>query len=155
MVIDRPENSKPIRCITINKYRKNADIKSLNYIESVLAKIKALEAGVDDAILMDESGITEATTENIFIVKDGKLYTPKYNILKGITRKVVMENFKVKEEMVYTYEWMDANEIFLTGTGAGITPVIEINGIKKSIGPITKEVMKKYNELKLQGEPLL
>jgi len=104
---------------------------------------------------MDESGITEATTENIFIVKDGKLYTPKYNILKGITRKVVMENFKVKEEMVYTYEWMDANEIFLTGTGAGITPVIEINGIKKSIGPITKEVMKKYNELKLQGEPLL
>ena len=133
------------------------EIKSLNYLNSILAKIEANNAGADEAIILDPNGfICEATGENIFIVKDGKLFTPPSTsgTLPGITASVIKEiaqklGYQVIEKGITVTELYSADEAFLTGTAAEVMPIREVN--KRQIGegkmgPITRQILKKFME---------
>ncbi len=133
------------------------EIKSLNYLNSILAKIEANNAGADEAIILDPNGfICEATGENIFIVKDGKLFTPPSTsgALPGITANVIKEiaqklGYQVIEKGITVTELYNADEAFLTGTAAEVMPIREVN--KRQIGegkmgPITRQILKKFME---------
>jgi branched-chain amino acid aminotransferase len=134
------------------------EIKSLNYLNSILAKIEANINGVDEAICLDKNGyVCEGVAENIFIVKNGKLFTPPSytGALPGITAQEVMKlarglGFEVEEKNITPYELFNAEEVFFTGTAAEIIPVREIN--KRTInsakpGPITKKLMEEFAKL--------
>jgi branched-chain amino acid aminotransferase len=134
------------------------EIKSLNYLNSILAKIEANISGVDEAICLDKNGyVCEGVAENIFIVKNGKLFTPPSytGALPGITAQEVMKlarrlGFEVEEKNITPYELFNAEEVFFTGTAAEIIPVREIN--KRTInsakpGPITRKLMEEFSKL--------
>ncbi len=132
-------------------------IKSLNYLNHIMAKIEANNAGVDEGILLNSRGfVTEACTENIFIVKNGIIKTPPIadGALDGITRKVVIElaiaaGFKVIEESMTQYDLYTADECFLTGTAAEIIPVRSIDGrtITHSPGPIYPKLQESFKHV--------
>jgi branched-chain amino acid aminotransferase len=128
------------------------------YVNSAFAKSEALARGFDEAIVMDQRGhVVEGSAENIFIVREGKLITPPItdNILEGITRKTVLElandlKIPIEERSIDRTELIYADEVFLCGTGAKISPVSEIDGQKigsKQIGPISKQIQDKYFSL--------
>jgi branched-chain amino acid aminotransferase len=134
------------------------EIKSLNYLNSILAKIEANISGVDEAICLDKNGfVCEGVAENIFIIKNGKLFTPPSytGALQGITAEAVMElarklGYEVIEKNITPYELFNAEEVFFTGTAAEIIPVKEIN--KRTIGngmpgSITKKLMDEFPKL--------
>lgn len=134
------------------------EIKSLNYLNSILAKIEANTVGVDDAICLDKTGfICEGVAENIFMVKDGEIATPPIctGALDGITRRFVMQlarklGYIVVERNMTPNEMFNADEVFFTGTAAEIAPVREIN--KRVIndgkpGPITRRLMQEFSKL--------
>jgi branched-chain amino acid aminotransferase len=134
------------------------EIKSLNYLNSILAKIEANINGVDEAICLDKNGyVCEGVAENIFIVKNGRIYTPPSytGALPGITAETVKElarnlGYEVIEKNITPYELFTADEVFFTGTAAEIVPVREIN--KRQIGngkpgPITKRLMEEFSRL--------
>jgi branched-chain amino acid aminotransferase len=134
------------------------EIKSLNYLNSILAKIEANISNVDEAICLDKNGfICEGVAENIFIVKEGKLYTPPSytGALPGITSQEVIKlakklGFEVEEKNITPYELFNAEEVFFTGTAAERVPVREIN--KRTIndgrpGPLTKKLMEEFSKL--------
>ena len=134
------------------------EIKSLNYLNSILAKIEANINGVDEAICLDKNGyVCEGVAENIFIVKNGRIYTPPSytGALPGITAEAVKElarnlGYEVIEKNITPYELFTADEVFFTGTAAEIVPVREIN--KRQIGngkpgPITKRLMEEFSRL--------
>jgi branched-chain amino acid aminotransferase len=138
------------------------EIKSLNYLNSVMAKLEALDAGADDALMLDRSGfVSEATTTNLFIVKDGELFTPTTaaGILPGVTRKRVIElvpdlGYKVHEKGLTPYEVTNADEAFLTGTLAEIVPLVKVRGIEigdGKPGPITKKVIEAF--IRIRSNP--
>ena len=112
------------------------EVKSLNYLNSILAKLDANTYNADEAILLTPSGyVCEGTAENIFLVKNGEIFTPPTytGALPGITRQVIMEiaeknGIKTKEKLITVHELFNADEIFFTGTGAEIMPVVEVNG---------------------------
>jgi len=133
------------------------EIKSLNYLNSILAKIEANNAGVDEAIILDTNGfICEGTAENIFIVKDGKIMTPPSTSgpLHGITAGVVKEiaqsiGYQVIEKGITVVDLYEADEAFVTGTAAEIMPIREVN--KRQIGegrmgPVTRKILEKFRE---------
>ena len=113
----------------------NPQLKTLNYLNNILAKIEATNAGVDEALLLNAQGyVTECTGENIFYVKGGRLVTPPpyVGILKGITRETVMHlarevGLQVAEEVFTRHDLYTAEEVFLTGTAAEIVPVVKID----------------------------
>jgi len=132
------------------------------YVNSVLALAEARSKGFDEALLMDASGyIVEGSGENIFIVRNGKLYTPPSHasILEGITRDTVIKlavdsGMSVEERPITREEVYTADEVFLTGTAAEITPVVEVDG--KPIGngapgPVTKKLAELYVKV-VRGE---
>ncbi|MGC8999219.1 MAG: branched-chain-amino-acid transaminase [Candidatus Bathyarchaeia archaeon] len=134
------------------------EIKSLNYLNSILAKIEANINGVDEAICLDKNGfVCEGVAENIFIVKNGRIYTPPSytGALPGITAETVKElaknlGYEVVEKNITPYELFTADEVFFTGTAAEIVPVREIN--KRQIGngkpgPVTKRLMEEFSKL--------
>ena len=134
------------------------EVKSLNYLNSILGKIESNIAGVDEAICLDKTGfVCEGVAENIFIVKGGKIFTPPTSTgaLRGITRALVMRlaeklGYPMNEANITASELFTADEVFLTGTAAEITPVREIN--KRTIGggkpgPITKKLMQEFYKL--------
>jgi branched-chain amino acid aminotransferase len=134
------------------------EIKSLNYLNSILAKIEANIAGVDEAICLDKRGfVCEGAAENIFMVKDGEIVTPPIctGALAGITRRVAMKlarklGYQVVERNITPNELFNAEEVFLTGTAAEIVPVREIN--KRVIGngkpgPVTQRLMEEFQKL--------
>jgi len=134
------------------------EIKSLNYLNSILAKIEANISGVDEAICLDKNGyVCEGVAENIFIVKNRKLFTPPSctGALPGITAEEVIKlargmGFEVEEKNITPYELFNAEEVFFTGTAAEIVPVREIN--KRAInnakpGPVTKKLMEEFSRL--------
>jgi branched-chain amino acid aminotransferase len=134
------------------------EVKSLNYLNSILAKIEANNAGVEEAICLDRNGfVSEGVAENIFIVKEGKIFTPPSwsGALPGITQKEVMKlakklGYEVQEKNITPNELFNADEVFFTGTAAEIIPVIEINGRKISDGkpgPITKTLIEEFKKL--------
>jgi branched-chain amino acid aminotransferase len=134
------------------------EIKSLNYLNSILAKIEANITGVDDAICLDKQGfICEGVAENIFIVKNGEVVTPPIctGSLDGITRRFVMQlsrkmGYTTVEKNITPNELFTAEEVFFTGTAAEIAPVREIN--KRIIndgkpGPVTRRLIQEFSKL--------
>jgi len=144
----------------------NPAIKSLNYLNNILAKIEANNGGCEEAIMLNAEGfVAECTGDNIFIVKGNQLFTPPLSAgaLYGITRGVVMDlarqaGLQVSEPNLTRYDLFNADECFLTGTGAEVVPVVKIDGrvIGSGIpGPRTRELVKKYHELvQSSGEPI-
>ena len=125
-----------------------------NYMNSMLALKEALETGYDEALLLDANGyVMEGSGENIFIVRDGVLYTPDLtSCLDGITRRTVMqladeEGLQVVEKRITRDEVYIADEAFFTGTAAEVTPIREVDGRaigSGSRGPITEKLQSKY-----------
>lgn len=145
---------------TIRNHSKalNPTIKSMNYLNNILAKIECLRAGAAEGIMLNTDGyVAECTGDNIFIVKDNEVFTPPVSagILIGITRNVVIElakeaNITVKEEQLTEDDLYNADECFLTGTAAEIIPVANIDGRKIATGKpgkITLSLLKKYQKL--------
>jgi branched-chain amino acid aminotransferase len=134
------------------------EVKSLNYLNNVLAKIESNSAGIEEAIYLDQAGfVCEGTAENVFMIKEGKISTPPTSTgaLRGITRTVVMTlaakiGYSVVERNITPNELLTADEVFLTGTAAEIIPVREVNkrvvGNGK-LGPITKRLMQEFYKL--------
>lgn len=136
----------------------NPQIKSLNYLNNILAKIEAINGGYDEAIMLDSLGyVAECTGDNIFIVKSNHLYTPPQcmGTLRGITRDTVLEIAKankipVHEHVVTRHEVYISDECFLTGTAAEIIPVVKVDGRTIGAGKpgkLTLSLMKKFKEL--------
>ena len=136
----------------------NPQIKSLNYLNNILAKIEAINAGCDEAIMLDHLGyVAECTGDNIFIVKKEHLYTPPQcmGTLRGITRDSVLEiartaKIPVHEHVVTRHEVYISDECFLTGTAAEIIPVVKVDGRVIGTGKpgkATLSLMKKFKEL--------
>ncbi len=144
----------------------NPAIKSLNYLNNILAKIEANNAGVEEAVMLNAEGfVAECTGDNLFIVKNGALCTPPLSAgaLYGITRKTVIElaeeaGLKVSEPNLTRYDLFNADECFLTGTGAEIVPVVKIDGRVIGTGkpgPVTRQLEDAYHALtKASGEPI-
>lgn len=142
----------------------NPAIKSLNYLNNILAKIEANNSGYEEAIMLNAEGfVSECTGDNIFIVKDGQIFTPPLSAgaLYGITRGVVIElareaGWTVSEPNLTRYDLFNADECFLTGTGAELIPVVKIDGRVIGTGrpgSITKKLVKSYHALtKVSGE---
>ncbi|HDN05952.1 MAG TPA: branched-chain-amino-acid transaminase [Candidatus Bathyarchaeota archaeon] len=134
------------------------EVKSLNYMNSILGKIEANVAGFDEAICLDKNGhISEGIAENIFIVKNGKIITPPTSTgaLVVITRDVIMKlaeklGYKAVEANITPTDLFTADEAFFTGTAAEVVPIVEVN--KRKIGdgkpgPITKRLMQEFEKI--------
>ena len=136
-------------------------IKSLNYLNNILAKIEAKKAGVLEAVMLNHDGrVAECTADNIFIVKNGKLITPRLTegALPGITRASVLElareaGLQVRETVLGLHDLYNADECFLTGTGAEIMPVTAIDGRQigdGKPGETTKRLLAQFRELRVK-----
>jgi len=162
---------KGMQIITVPTVRNlhsalNPAIKSLNYLNNILAKIEANNSGCEEAIMLNAEGfVSECTGDNLFMVKAGQLLTPPLSAgaLYGITRGVVMEmgreeGLTVLEPNLTRYDLFNADECFLTGTGAELIPVVRIDGRVIGIGkpgPVTRMLVEKYRALtKVSGEPI-
>jgi branched-chain amino acid aminotransferase len=144
----------------------NPAIKSLNYLNNILAKIEALNGGCEEAVMLNAQGfVAECTGDNIFVVKGGQLSTPPLSAgaLYGITRAVVLQlarenGLTVSEPDLTRYDLFNADECFLTGTGAEIIAAVKIDGRvigKGKPGPVTARLIKCYHELtKSSGQPI-
>jgi branched-chain amino acid aminotransferase len=144
----------------------NPAIKSLNYLNNILAKIEANNAGVEEAIMLNAEGfVAECTGDNVFILKGNHLQTPPLSAgaLYGITRGVVMEmaqaaGLRVSEPNLTRYDLFNADECFLTGTGAELIPVVKLDGRvigSGKPGPTTRMLVEKYHALtQVSGEPI-
>ncbi|PIQ91209.1 MAG: branched-chain amino acid aminotransferase [Candidatus Omnitrophica bacterium CG11_big_fil_rev_8_21_14_0_20_41_12] len=139
----------------------NPQIKSLNYLNNILAKIEASNAGYDEAIMLDSLGyVAECTGDNIFVVKDGHLYTPPQcmGTLRGITRDSILEIARknkvgAHEHVITRHEVYISDECFLTGTAAEIIPVVKVDGRiigNGKPGKLTLSLTKKFKELTLK-----
>jgi branched-chain amino acid aminotransferase len=136
----------------------NPQIKSLNYLNNILGKIEAINAGYEEAIMLSSSGyVTECTGENIFVVKGKQLLTPPpyIGVLRGVTRQSVMDlglklKLDVREELLTRHDLFNADECFLTGTAAEIVPVVKIDGRmigSGKPGPMTKKLQAGFHQL--------
>jgi branched-chain amino acid aminotransferase len=162
---------KGMQIITVPTVRNlhsalNPAIKSLNYLNNILAKIEANNSGCEEAIMLNAEGfVSECTGDNLFIVRAGQLFTPPLSAgaLYGITRGVVMEmareeGLTVSEPNLTRYDVFNADECFLTGTGAELIPVVRVDGRVIGTGkpgPVTRMLVEKYRALtKVSGEPI-
>ncbi|MBN2097158.1 MAG: branched-chain-amino-acid transaminase [Candidatus Omnitrophica bacterium] len=136
----------------------NPQIKSLNYLNNILAKIEANNCGYQEAIMLDSMGyVAECTGDNIFIVKNAELYTPPQcmGTLRGITRDTILElalklGVARHEHVITRHEVYISDEAFLTGTAAEIIPVVKVDGRSigsGSPGKITLKLMKEFHNL--------
>lgn len=165
-----PASMKGIR-VVISAVRQissdaiDARIKSLNYGNNLLARLEARRRGVDDALMLDASGyLAEASAANLFLVKDGEVLTPwPKACLAGITRRTIMDlararGLSVVERDLSTTEVLNADEVFLTGTGTEVTPVVEVDGrqIGRAVaGPVTTDLHEAYHALvHSEGTPI-
>jgi branched-chain amino acid aminotransferase len=144
----------------------NPAVKSLNYLNNVMARIEANLAGADEALMLNDAGnVAECTADNVFIVKHGQIFTPPVaaGALRGITRSVVFEiaaelGVKVRETDVTRHDVFVADECFLTGTAAEIVPVVKADG--RSIGngkpgPITARIIARFRQVTREtGTPI-
>ena len=134
----------------------NPRLKSLNYLNNILAKIEAIDAGTLEAVMLNHLGyVAECTGDNIFIVRDGRLFTPPIaaGILEGITRDEIIDiartfGIEVREENLTRQDLYVADECFLTGTAAEVVPVVRID--KRTIGsgkpgPVTKRLAEEFH----------
>jgi branched-chain amino acid aminotransferase len=122
------------------------------YLNSMLAVTEANAAGYDEAILLTAEGyVADGSGENVFVVKNGTVYTPDLatSILPGITRETVMDlarslGYEVVEKQLIRTDLYLADEVFMTGTAAEVTPIREIDGYELGVGPITREIQSEY-----------
>lgn len=137
----------------------NPQLKSMNYLNNVLAKIEANISGFNEAIMLDYQGmVAECTGDNIFVVKNGRMMTPAQGRLRGITRDAVMDlaakaKIPVFETMMTRHEVYNAEECFLTGTAAEIIPVVKVDGRligDGKPGKITQQMLVAFHKLTKQ-----
>ena len=157
VVAKRPKT--PVACL-------DPRIKSLNYLNNILAKVEAIEAGCDEAIMLSTDGwVTECTGDNIFVIKGGKMFTPppvngESGLLEGVTRRFVMDTLakdckvQCEEKMMRIEDVLHADEVFLTGTAAEIIAVTAIDHtdgkrytISAGEGAITGKLRKRFREI--------
>jgi len=158
-----PRDPRVIRAV-ISSYRRDRvdatshEIKSLNYMNSILAKIEAGSAGADDAIMLDQRGfVSEGSVSNVFLVKNGKVATPSFGagILHGITRERVIRlctdlGLDIQERDVTPFELTTADEVFVVGTKSEILAVGAISGAKigtGGAGPITRRLYEEFSRV--------
>jgi branched-chain amino acid aminotransferase len=161
LVLHSPEKLEKGISTVITWVRRNSvdaathELKSLNYLNSILGKIEANNSGVDEAICLDKTGfVCEGVGENIFIVRDGKLLTPPLSsgALDGITRAFVIKlakkmGIEVIERNITPNELFTADEAFFTGTAAEVAPIHDVNGRVIGAGkqgPVTKRIMQEF-----------
>jgi branched-chain amino acid aminotransferase len=152
-----------LKIITVSTLRNhpaalNPRIKSLNYLNNILAKIEGLQAGCVEALMLNHKGeVAECTGDNIFLVSGGGILTPPIDagILEGITRNVAIElaqeaGIQVREIPLTRHDVYIADECFLTGSAAEIIPVVELDSRKigdGTPGPITRDLIARFHEL--------
>ncbi len=144
----------------------NPRIKSLNYLNNILAKIEAINAGVEEAIMLNSFGlVSECAGDNIFAVRKGVILTPSISmgVLEGVTRNAVIEmarekGMEVKQLVMTRHDLFIADECFLTGTAAEIIPVVKVDGRvigDGKPGPITRDLTETYHRLtREEGTPV-
>jgi branched-chain amino acid aminotransferase len=153
---------KGLRVITASVIRNhpnalNPRIKSLNYLNNILAKIEAERAGCPEAIMLNHNGeVAECTADNIFLVKHGILRTPHLaaGILEGVTRNLVLElareaKIPVQETALTRHDVYSADECFLTGTAAEVAPIVECDGRpigNGKPGPLTRQLRERFQQ---------
>jgi branched-chain amino acid aminotransferase len=151
IVAKRPKT--PIPCL-------DPRVKSLNYLNNILAKVEAIEAGCHEAIMLnhDTHEVTECTGDNIFIIKNGKMYTPPSDagLLEGVTRRFVMDTLAPALKIPCTpkslriEEVLGADEVFLTGSAAEVIAVTQVDDhtiANGKEGPITKKLRARFREI--------
>lgn len=140
----------------------NPRVKSLNYLNNILAKIEGTNAGCLEALMLNHKGeVAECTGDNIFLIRSGEVHTPSIDsgILEGITREAVIElareaGLTVVERTMDRYDVYTADECFLTGTAAELIPVVECDGRPIGTGkpgPITRDLLQRFRKL-VHGE---
>lgn len=144
----------------------NPRVKSLNYLNNVMAKIEAINAGVLECVMLNSQGqVAEASGDNIFVMKNGVLKTPPVwcGALDGITRRAVMRiaadaGIPVREDVMQRYDLFTADEMFLTGTAAEVIAVTNVD--RRPIGdgtpgPVTRDLQRRFKEfVKENGTPI-
>lgn len=136
----------------------NPRVKSLNYLNNVLAKIEGALAGCVEALMLNHKGeVAECTGDNIFIIRRGEVWTPPLDagVLEGITREVVLQisrqmSYPTREIAMTRHDVYTADECFLTGTAAEIVPVVKVDGRPIGTGtpgPITKALLERFHAL--------
>lgn len=139
----------------------NPRIKSLNYLNNILAKVEAIQSGCLEALMLNHKGeVAECTGDNVFLVKRGVLKTPSLEagILEGITRNAVIDlaraaNIPVQETALTRHDVYTADECFLTGTAAEVIPVVKVDGRPIGTGkpgPMTKQLRERFHQLTKQ-----
>jgi branched-chain amino acid aminotransferase len=152
-----------LKIVTVATRRNHPDalsprIKSLNYLNNILAKIEGLQAGCVEALMLNHRDeVAECTGDNIFLVKDGVLVTPSTDagILEGITRQAVIElaveaGTEVQERTLLIEDVYGADECFLTGSAAEVVPVVQVDESQignGAPGPLTRDLMKRFRAL--------
>jgi branched-chain amino acid aminotransferase len=152
-----------LKLVTVPTRRNGAEmvnprIKSLNYLNNIMARIEANMQNAPEAIILNSDGyVAECTGDNIFIIEEAKLYTPpKYaGILKGTKREVVLEiaaemGLEIKEELFTRHDLFNAEECFLSGTAAEVIPVVEVDGrtiADGNVGQRTKDLIAKFRKI--------
>lgn len=134
----------------------NPQVKSLNYLNNIMAKIEAVNSGFEEALMLSSEGyVLECTGDNIFVYNNERLYTPPFclGVLKGITRAAVIEianrlGVSVAEHVMTRHELYNAQEAFLTGTAAEIVPVVKIDGRLIGAGKPGKITLKLLSQFK-------
>ena len=137
-------------------------VKSLNYLNNIMAKIEASHAGAGEGLMLNEQGlVAECTGDNIFVVSGGKITTPPISsgALAGVTRAVAIQiagelGLEVSEPQMTRYDIYTADECFLTGTAAEVIPVVECDGRPIGLGkpgPITKDLLTRFHKLVREG----
>jgi len=143
------------RTVRTSSRMLNPAIKSLNYLNNIMAKVEAIDAGVEEAIMLNERGqVCECTGDNIFLVTGGELFTPPpdADILLGVTRGVVMRlagrlKIPMTEKVIYPDDLYAAGECFLTGTAAEVIAVTHVNDRtigNGKVGPITRKLLEAF-----------
>lgn len=139
--------------------KKISGLKTLNHLKSIGAKRAAVAAGFDEALFVDDRGaIFEGATSNIFVVKDGAVFTPTIDqgILPGIVRAQVIRNWgegRICEGMASSAQLRDADEVFVTNSLLGVMPVARVDAHSYDLGenPVTRSVMEMYRALELRS----
>ena len=157
-----------VTCATrrTNPASLNPAVKSLNYLNNVMARIEANLAGADEALMLNDAGnVAECTADNVFIIKRGQIFTPPITAgaLRGITRSVAFEiaaelGIKISEVDITRHDVFIADECFLTGTAAEVIPVIKADGRPigdGKPGPITARTIARFREMtRKTGTPI-
>jgi len=139
------------KLVTYRHKRELAEYKTINYIRAVVLQNFRKEEKAVEILYTYDGEVLECATSNIFIVKDKTLITPAENILKGVTRKVILEladeKYKIEERIIEEEELKTADEVFITSSFKDIVPIVKIDDFEVGngqVGEVTKELMREF-----------